>query len=222
MLKGELSESCRSGWSLDAFYNALVMTSVKMTHCYTGDDGSTAAIFLYHREHLYACNIGDSTTLLITPTTGTVKQLSAEELMTEKATARRVALYGGTLNADTAPGHEKVLGVRCTKGVPQLSMSSAFGDPYYGGALTARANVGRTSVKSLQGNKHLVICYSDGVSEVDSVGNIGAFICENYTKHGCMKKVTKDLAEQVFRSGSSDNITVLGWLLDLEQTGTAS
>ncbi|WP_345195896.1 PP2C family serine/threonine-protein phosphatase [Kistimonas scapharcae] len=207
---------------MDAFYNALVMTSVKMTHCYTGDDGSTAAIFLYHREHLYACNIGDSTTLLITPTTGTVKQLSAEELMTEKATARRVALYGGTLNADTAPGHEKVLGVRCTKGVPQLSMSSAFGDPYYGGALTARANVGRTSVKSLQGNKHLVICYSDGVSEVDSVGNIGAFICENYTKHGCMKKVTKDLAEQVFRSGSSDNITVLGWLLDLEQTGTAS
>ncbi len=211
-LKQELEQRCRYGWSLEAFYNALVLTPVKVSHGYTGQAGTTAVIALIHRKKLYACNVGDSTVLLINPQSGKAFQLSAEELMDQKSTAIRVRLYGGELQA-YPPGQEKVLGLKLEGKTrePRLSMSSAIGDSVYGGALKARANVSCMDLRAFTGiPRLLVFCYSDGVSEVDNVKNIARFLCQSYKTNGHMPEVTKSLAVQSYLSGSSDNITILG------------
>ncbi len=208
---GELEQRSPYNWSFDVFYNALLTSSVKVSHQYRGNAGTTATITLYHQNYLYVCNIGDSTTLLINPDTGDVTQLSAEELMTDPATVARVSRYGGEVDT-RIPGHKKVVGLlqKNIGKTPKLSMSSAVGDPQYGGALTARPNISYIYLGDLHNTERLVVCYSDGVSEVDSVGNIADFICAEYRKSGGnVAFVTEALASQAFLSGSGDNITVL-------------
>jgi serine/threonine protein phosphatase PrpC len=181
----------RYGSSDEGVFAAFKEAFAELDRYYRGDAGSTLNVAIRIGDALWVCNVGDTRAILVEE--GEVTQLSKDQSPDDPQIKRGIIKRGGV-----------VLNRGCPRVGGIIAVGRALGDR----CAVGMVHTPKITKFTVTPGAHLVIA-CDGIWDVASTTQAGAFIQECIKKKFSCKEMAERLIHKAFNAGSKDNLSAL-------------